>query len=175
MSRQSSAPRQPGGSSARSSPRSARESRRSEAISRRLRGALEGIDTALYYTQPPLGQEVGEPYVKPEVKHWDELGETELEWWESAAKSPLWSRAYRSAWAELDPESAHSRICFFAAWLGALSNCSLNSPAFPKNDLILQGSTLRSSPLRRIQRVTYSNRHRLGWVLFRSEKLSNVS
>ncbi|MDA1316212.1 MAG: O-fucosyltransferase family protein [Acidobacteria bacterium] len=64
---------------------------------------LAGIDTALYYTQPPLWQpsaEAQRPYGKPLAKHVDEFGETDLPWWESRRHVPVWGRAYKAVWAE---------------------------------------------------------------------------
>jgi hypothetical protein len=64
---------------------------------------LAGIDTALYYTQPPLWPSSAEalrPYGKPVAKHEDELGETDLPWWESQRLVPVWGRAHKAVWAE---------------------------------------------------------------------------
>ena len=66
---------------------------------------LAGIDTALYYTQPPFQHTSGEarnPYDKPTAKHVDALGETDQPWWESQWHTPLWGRAYKAVWAETD-------------------------------------------------------------------------
>jgi hypothetical protein len=64
---------------------------------------LAGIDTALYYTQPPLwhrSPEALRPYGKPAGKHVDELGETDQPWWESRRQVPVWGRAHKAVWAE---------------------------------------------------------------------------
>lgn len=64
---------------------------------------LAGIDTALYYTQPPFrhaSAEAQHPYGKPTSKHVDELGETDQSWWESQWHTPVWGRAYKAVWAE---------------------------------------------------------------------------
>lgn len=53
---------------------------------------LAGIDTTLYFTQPPL---IGAGFP-------DAQTETEQPWWESAHTTPLWSRAYSSTWREVD-------------------------------------------------------------------------
>jgi hypothetical protein len=66
-------------------------------------GPHSGIDTALYYTQPPLAKARPEelrPYGVPRAKHMDEHGETAQPWWESIVREPLWSRAYQSVWAD---------------------------------------------------------------------------
>jgi hypothetical protein len=66
-------------------------------------GRHTGIDTALYYTQPPLwGATAGElrPYASPCHHHMDEHGETAMPWWLSAAREPIWSRAYQAVWAD---------------------------------------------------------------------------
>ena len=66
---------------------------------------LAGIDTALYYTQPPLRHASAEslrPYVKPSTKHADALGETDQPWWESSYQVPVWGRAHKAVWAETD-------------------------------------------------------------------------
>jgi hypothetical protein len=73
-------------------------------------GRQAGIDTALYYTQPPLWGATAEerkPYGSPRRKHFDEHGETAMPWWQSVAREPLWGRAYRAVWADaaLRPES----------------------------------------------------------------------
>ncbi|MFT4823325.1 MAG: hypothetical protein ACJAUG_001501 [Halioglobus sp.] len=63
----------------------------------------EGIDTALYYTQPPLHVKTKKelkPYRRTNEKHMDQLGETGLPWWLS--KDPPWARAYRDCWAQTD-------------------------------------------------------------------------
>ena len=74
-------------------------------LSTMWRGPLADIDTALYYTQPPLASAVAHrdaPYRRPAQKHRDELGETDQEWWKSAATAPLWGRAYSAVWAQAD-------------------------------------------------------------------------
>ncbi len=53
---------------------------------------LSGIDTTLYYTQPPL-------HDGPEL---DPSAETAQPWWESAQRTPLWGRAYEPTWAETE-------------------------------------------------------------------------
>jgi hypothetical protein len=66
-------------------------------------GRHADIDTALYYTQPPLwGATAAErkPYGPPRRKHVDEHGETAMPWWQSVAREPLWGRAYRAVWAD---------------------------------------------------------------------------
>jgi hypothetical protein len=66
-------------------------------------GRHAGIDTALYYTQPPLwhtGPEARDPYAVPRRKHRDEYGETGTPWWQSIAREPVWGRAYEAVWAE---------------------------------------------------------------------------
>jgi len=66
---------------------------------------LAGIDTALYYTQPPFrhtSSQSREPYGKPAAKHADALGETDQSWWESQWSVPVWGRAYKAVWAETD-------------------------------------------------------------------------
>jgi hypothetical protein len=67
--------------------------------------ALSGIDTALYYTQPPINPatpDEGKPYGEPRRKHVDEFGETGRPWWESICTVPVWGRAHRAIWAETD-------------------------------------------------------------------------
>jgi hypothetical protein len=67
--------------------------------------ALSGIDTALYYTQPPISPatpDEGKPYGEPRGKHVDEFGETGQPWWESICTVPVWGRAHRAIWAETD-------------------------------------------------------------------------
>jgi hypothetical protein len=67
-------------------------------------GRAAGIDTALYYTQPPLDA-VGDesrPYDPPAEKHEDARGETRQPWWQSAARVPLWARAYSEVWRETE-------------------------------------------------------------------------
>jgi hypothetical protein len=62
---------------------------------------LTGIDTALYYTQPPLwsaGRDDSRPYREPVGKHEDEFGETALPWWESCWTTPVWGRAHQAIW-----------------------------------------------------------------------------
>jgi len=66
-------------------------------------GDCEGIDTALYYTQPPLQAATPSevrPYVRPSEKHVDEFGETLEPWWQSIRTVPVWGRAHRDVWAE---------------------------------------------------------------------------
>jgi len=68
---------------------------------------LAGIDTALYYTQPPFrhsSAEARQPYGKPATKHADALGETDQPWWESQWQVPVWGRAYQAIWAETTVE-----------------------------------------------------------------------
>ena len=68
---------------------------------------LGGIDTALYYTQPPFrhsSAEARQPYGKPATKHADALGETDQPWWESQWQVPVWGRAYQAIWAETTVE-----------------------------------------------------------------------
>ncbi|MCB2073719.1 MAG: hypothetical protein H6917_16775 [Novosphingobium sp.] len=68
-------------------------------------GDCEGIDTALYYTQPPLwAAKTGDdrPYAQPSGKHVDEFGETAETWWQSCRRVPIWGRAYREVWAETE-------------------------------------------------------------------------
>jgi len=67
-----------------------------------------GIDTALYYTQPPLwqaGPEEQRPYAVPRRKHRDEHGETSTPWWQSIAREPVWGRAYEATWADAGLQS----------------------------------------------------------------------
>jgi hypothetical protein len=62
-----------------------------------------GIDTALYYTQPPLchaAPEEQHPYAVPRCKHRDEHGETSTPWWQSIAREPVWGRAHEAVWAD---------------------------------------------------------------------------
>jgi hypothetical protein len=64
----------------------------------------EGIDTALYYTQPAFSATTpseNRPYARPSEKHVDEFGETLEPWWQSIRKFPVWGRAYRDIWTEL--------------------------------------------------------------------------
>lgn len=71
-------------------------------------GDLAGIDTALYYTQPPFrhtSPEAQNSYNKPTAKHIDALGETDQPWWESQWHTPVWGRAYKAIWAETDVEA----------------------------------------------------------------------
>jgi GDP-fucose protein O-fucosyltransferase len=66
-------------------------------------GKHSGIDTALYYTQPPLAAATPEemkPYGPPWQKHADEHGETARPWWKCVDREPMWGRAYRAVWAE---------------------------------------------------------------------------
>jgi GDP-fucose protein O-fucosyltransferase len=66
-------------------------------------GQYAGIDTALYYTQPPLRgarPEEKRPYGPSCQKHDDEHGETAMPWWQSIAREPLWGRAYQAVWAD---------------------------------------------------------------------------
>lgn len=66
---------------------------------------LAGIDTALYYTQPPFRHTSAgarNPYGEPTSKHADALGETDQPWWESQWHTPVWGRAYKAIWAETD-------------------------------------------------------------------------
>ena len=68
-------------------------------------GRYAGIDTALYYTQPPLHgarPEEQRPYGPPLRRHEDEHGETGTPWWRSIYREPLWGRAYRAVWADAD-------------------------------------------------------------------------
>lgn len=67
-------------------------------------GRAAGLDTALYYTQPPLDATARErrPYAPRKALHEDALGETATPWWRSAARVPLWARAYRSVWLDTD-------------------------------------------------------------------------
>jgi hypothetical protein len=67
-------------------------------------GRDAGIDTALYYTQPPLDATGEEclPYDAPVHRHRDARGETAQRWWHTAARVPLWARAYRDVWLETD-------------------------------------------------------------------------
>ena len=72
-------------------------------LSRTRGGDCEGIDTALYYTQPPLGASTvsdARPYAQPSEKHVDEFGETVEPWWRSSQTVPVWGRAHRDVWAE---------------------------------------------------------------------------
>lgn len=69
-------------------------------------GPYAGIDTAVYYTQPPLWTSMeGEqmPYPAPERKHADPHGETGLPWWISVQREPIWARAYESTWRDAGP------------------------------------------------------------------------
>ncbi len=69
----------------------------------RSSGPDAGIDTALYYTQPPLwnaSPEQKRPYSPPLQKHADEHGETATPWWESIVHEPVWGRAHQSIWAQ---------------------------------------------------------------------------
>ena len=68
-------------------------------------GRYSGIDTALYYTQPPLEHARPEelrPYGPPLRPHEDEHGETGTPWWKSIYREPLWGRAYKAVWADTD-------------------------------------------------------------------------
>ena len=69
----------------------------------RAGGRYAELDTALYYTQPPIygvKPEEMEPYAAPQQKHVDQHGETSTPWWESMTREPLWSRAYEATWAD---------------------------------------------------------------------------
>lgn len=69
----------------------------------RSSGEHAGIDTALYYTQPPIwsaSPETRAPYALPQRKHEDEHGETATPWWISVTQVPIWGRAYKSVWAD---------------------------------------------------------------------------
>jgi len=71
-------------------------------------GRHAGIDTALYYTQPPLWHARPEeqyPYAVPRRKHRDEHGETSTPWWQSIAREPVWGRAYEAVWADAGLQS----------------------------------------------------------------------
>jgi hypothetical protein len=66
-------------------------------------GPHAGIDTALYYTQPPLRRarpEERKPYGVPSQKHCDEHNETATPWWQSITREPIWGRAYQAVWAD---------------------------------------------------------------------------
>ena len=70
----------------------------------RAGGEHADIDTALYYTQPPLQGATPEelrPYAPPREKHFDEHGETAMPWWHSIDREPIWGRAYRAVWADV--------------------------------------------------------------------------
>ena len=64
----------------------------------------EGIDSELYYTQPPLYGKTGgglfARYWRASEKQVDQLGETGIPWWLS--KDPIWGRAYQACWAETE-------------------------------------------------------------------------
>lgn len=69
-------------------------------------GPHAGIDTAIYYTQPPLwAASAAErlPYPARGRKHLDPWGETGTRWWISMHREPVWGRAYEAVWAEADP------------------------------------------------------------------------
>ncbi|MDJ0521683.1 MAG: O-fucosyltransferase family protein [Planctomycetota bacterium] len=70
-------------------------------------GRAAGIDTALYYTQPPLDAagEACRPYDVPTRRHEDVLGETAEPWWRSYPRMAFWARPYRSAWLDTDDAS----------------------------------------------------------------------
>ncbi len=72
-------------------------------------GPHAGIDTAIYYTQPPLWAtepKDRKPYGAPRAKHHDEFGETSLPWWESIQREPIWGRAYEAVWADTGDASS---------------------------------------------------------------------
>ena len=67
-------------------------------------GDCEGIDTNLYYTQPPLHAKADKGLLRrlwrKGAKQVDPVVETETPWWLS--KDPVWARAYQACWAETD-------------------------------------------------------------------------
>lgn len=59
-------------------------------LSRTPGGPREGVDTTLRYTQPPIDDAPSDDEASP------------LRFWESAAHTPLWGRAYASVWNEVE-------------------------------------------------------------------------
>ncbi len=71
-------------------------------------GRHAGIDSAIYYTQPPLdgaSPEEQRPYAPPFRKHEDEHGETATPWWQAILREPIWGRAYQAVWSDTMRES----------------------------------------------------------------------
>ena len=69
-------------------------------------GPYAGIDTAVYYTQPPLwdaSDAERQPYPVPAQRHEDPHGETGRPWWISVQREPIWARAYEATWRDVEP------------------------------------------------------------------------
>ena len=73
-------------------------------LSHTVGGDCEGLDTNLYYTQPPLHKMPRKSLLdklwRRGNKQLDPTAETRLPWWLS--KDPVWARAYQACWAETD-------------------------------------------------------------------------